>query len=103
MFELGGQFHFPHEPIDAHRGRQLGTQDLDGHLAIQFEIRREIDDGHATGTEFVLDGVAVRESGFQTVEDVGHGVFGPVAARLQYDYEVGVARHVAGSAEGLCP
>ncbi len=59
MFELGGQFHFPHESVDAHRGRQFGPQDFDRHLAIQFEVRREIDDGHAAGTEFVLDGVAV--------------------------------------------
>ncbi len=36
-----------------------GSYHLDGHLAILLEIGGEIDDGHAAGTEFVLDGVAI--------------------------------------------
>ncbi len=32
----------------------------------------EVDRGHAAGTEFVLDGVAVREGGAEAFEDGGH-------------------------------
>ncbi len=73
MFELGGQFHFPYEPIDAHRGGQLGSQHLDGNLALELEIRGEIDDGHTAGAQLALDGVTVGQGGFEMFEAVGHG------------------------------
>ena len=49
---------------------------------VLLEVLGDVDRGRATGTEFVLDGVAVRESGFQSFEGVGHRL---IRCDLGYD------------------
>ncbi len=72
MLQLGGEFNFLEEPFRAKRRSELGAEHFDGHLPVQLEILSEVDGRHATGTKFVLDGVAVREGGGEALGDIGH-------------------------------
>jgi len=60
------------EPLGAKHGGEFGTQDLHRDLAVVLEVLGEVDGGHAAGPELVLDGVAVGEGGFETVEELRH-------------------------------
>ena len=53
-------------PID---GGEFGPQHLDRDLAVVLEVLREVDRGHAAGTELALERVAVGECGLQPVRD----------------------------------
>ncbi len=40
---------------------EFGAQDLDGDLAVVFEILGEVDRGHAAGTQLALDPIPIRK------------------------------------------
>jgi hypothetical protein len=71
MAELGGDLDLAQEALGAHLERQLGPQHLDGHLAAVLPVRREVDDRHTPGTEFLLDLVAVAEDALDGLDAVG--------------------------------
>ena len=72
MIELRGGLDLAEEALGAQRGRQLGAQYFDGHLALVFQVTSEVDRGHAAGAEFVLDGVAVRECCGESLYRITH-------------------------------
>jgi hypothetical protein len=79
MLEVGGDLDLFEEPLPAEDGRQLGSEDFDRHLTVVLQVFGQVDRGHAAGPEFVLDGVAVGEGGFEAVERVWHCVLAPLA------------------------
>ncbi len=72
MREVSGDLDLAEKPLGSEDGGQLGPQDLDRDLATVFQILGEVDRGHAASAEFVLDGVVVREGGFQSFDGVRH-------------------------------
>ena len=58
----------------------FGSKHLHGHLAVVFQVLGEIDRRHPTATELPLDGIAIGEGGFQTVNGVGHGAASPASS-----------------------
>ena len=68
MLQPGCGLDFPEEPIDTNQFRQIAMHDFDRDLAIVAEVVREIHVRHAAGTDLPLDGVAVRQGRFETVE-----------------------------------
>ncbi len=68
MLKIRGRLDLLHEPLGAQDGGEFRTQDLDGDLAVVFEIFREVHGRHAAGAELALDGVAVGEGGGETGE-----------------------------------
>ncbi len=72
MLQVGGDLDLFEEPLGAEDGCEFGPQHFHRHLAVVLQVLGEIDRGHAARAEFFLDGVAVGEGGFETVEGVGH-------------------------------
>ncbi len=60
-----GDPNLPQEALGAEHGRELGPQDLDGHLAVVPDIVREIDCGHSPAAQLPLNAVAVGEGGLE--------------------------------------
>ena len=58
VMKLSRDLYFAEKPVWAERGSQVGTEDLDGHLALMLQVLGEVDGGHPARTEFPLDGVA---------------------------------------------
>jgi hypothetical protein len=50
---------------------------------VVFEVLGEVDGGHAAGTKFFLDGIAVGEGGFEAVEKVRHCVLASLATVIE--------------------
>ena len=61
MLQPGRDLDFPKEAFRAHRGRQLGTQDLQGDLAVVLEVLGEIHDRHAAAAQLALKQVAISQ------------------------------------------
>ena len=78
MLEIGGGGDLLDEPLCPEHRCEFGPQHLHRHLAVVFQIFSEIDRGHAADAEFVLDGVAVGEGGFETVEELRHCTLAPL-------------------------
>ena len=74
MLQVGGDLDLFQESLGAEDGGELGAQHFHRHLAVVLDVMREEHRGHATGTEFVFDGVAIREGGGETVYVVRHTV-----------------------------
>ena len=72
VIELGGDLDLAKEPLGSECGREFGAQNLHGHLPVVLHVLGQIDRRHTAGTDFVLDGVAVGESSFQSFEGVRH-------------------------------
>jgi len=70
MVEAGGDLDLTQKPIGPEHRRQLGPQHLDRHLALVFQIVREIDRRHAAASELSLDGVAAGEGGVEALAEV---------------------------------
>ena len=79
----GGQVSDQSCPISA-TSIPSNSAHLHRHLAVVFQILREVHRGHAAGPQLVLDGVAVGEGSFETVEKVRHYVLAPLATLLEY-------------------
>ncbi len=62
------------------RGCSVGSQHLDSHFAVEFQVLGKVDRRHPTATEFALDSVAVGEGGFEAVEGVWHGAATPAGS-----------------------
>jgi len=58
------------EAIGAHRRGELGSQHLDGHLAVVSKILGEVDRGHAALAQLALEAVPVREGVLKQVRQV---------------------------------
>jgi len=52
---------------------EMTRQDLDGDVAVELHIAREVDDPHATATELALERVLTGQGGLE-VEELGRGV-----------------------------
>ena len=68
------------EPLGAQRGGQLGTQDLERHVAVVLPVVRQVDGRHASTADLAIDFVAARESDPQPVNLFHYG--GTHGARL---------------------
>ena len=60
------------KPLRAERGGQLGPEDLYRDLAVVLEVLGKIDRCHPAAADLTPDGIAVGESGSQTLGDVAH-------------------------------
>jgi hypothetical protein len=74
MLQVRGGPDLAQEPLGADDGGELGAQHLDGDLAVVLEVVGEVDGGHAAGTEFALEPVAVGEGRAQAFQ-VAHRAF----------------------------
>ena len=74
VLQPGGHPDLTQEALDAEHGGELGTQHLQGDVAIVLEIACQIYRCHATGTDFTLDSVVLGEGRPETFERVGHGI-----------------------------
>ena len=74
MVEASDDPDFLKEPLAAEHPGDVGSQHLQGDVAVVLRISREVDDRHRSATEFPLDRVPVGEGGLQVGELVGHGV-----------------------------
>ena len=73
MGETGGELDLAEEPVGADRGREVGTEDLEGDLAVVAEVLGQEHDGHAALAELALELVAAGESGFELLLQGVHG------------------------------
>ncbi len=78
MVEVGGDLDLAEKPLGSQCCSEFGAENFDRHLAVVFEIVGEVDRRHAASTDLFLDGVAVGEGGFETVEKLGHCVLAPL-------------------------
>ena len=88
MFEVPGCFDFGEEAVDTDRGCHVGSQHLDGDVALVFQVAREIDGRHAAGAELAFEPIARREGGRQRRRNLAHGrilrrTVGPVDSARQ--------------------
>ena len=51
---------------------EFGSQHFHRHLAVVFQILGEIDRGHPSSADLLLDGIALGEGGLETVEKLWH-------------------------------
>ena len=58
MMETGVDMNFPLESLRPQRGRELGPQDLEGHLTVVAQVVGEVHGRHAALTELALEPVA---------------------------------------------
>ena len=54
MLQVRGRLDLGQEPIGSDHRRELGTEQLERHLAIVLRVVREVNDGHSTGAKFAL-------------------------------------------------
>ena len=64
------------KPLGAERRGEFRPQDFHRHLAMVLQILGKVDRGHPARADLFLDGVAVGEGGFETVEEIWHWRFG---------------------------
>ncbi len=50
------------------------AEDFHRYATVVLRVPSEVHGGHAAGADLPLDGVAVREGGFETVQEVWHTV-----------------------------
>jgi hypothetical protein len=74
MAEVRGGFDFPEKSFGTQCGGELGTEDLNGHLAVVPYIFSEVDRRHAAGPNLTLDAVAVGEGRGEAGWDLVHEV-----------------------------
>src|SRR6266545_3079369 len=60
------------KPLRTEAGRQLRPQDLEGDLASEPDVVRQVDDGHPAAPKFAPERVAARQGGRQTRLEVHH-------------------------------
>ncbi len=72
--EAGGRAGLAHEPLTRLRCRcQVRREDLDGHVAIELHVAREVDHSHTASAELALERVFTGEGRLQ-VEELGGGM-----------------------------
>ena len=72
MTQVGSDPDLLVEPISAKSSRQFWTENLDGYLALMFQVASEVYRGHTTTADLPLDSVAVGQCGFQAVQVSRH-------------------------------
>src|SRR2546422_10448136 len=72
--ELRGKVDFADEPLAQQAGAHLRVEHLDRDPAVWVVLHRQVDPGHAPGTDLALDIVAGRQGRAQGVEHVEHVV-----------------------------
>jgi hypothetical protein len=72
VVEARGELDLAEEPLGADRSREIGTEDLEGDLAVVAEILGQEHDGHAALAELALEVVAAGQTGFELVQECVH-------------------------------
>ena len=83
MVEVCRDLNLTQKTLGSQRRGQFGPQDLHSDLAVVLEVLGQVDRGHATTANLLLDGVAVCEGGLETVEKVWHCVLALLATVLE--------------------
>ncbi len=83
MREVSGDLDLAEEPLGTDGGGEFGAQDLHGNPAVVLQVPCEIDGRHTPSADLPLDGVAVGEGGFESVENVWHCVLALLATVLE--------------------
>jgi hypothetical protein len=78
VLEVGGGPDLRQEPFGTEDRGQLGSEHLDGDLAVVLAVVGEIYGGHPALPELALDLVAVGQGGLQATEETGHSGHGRV-------------------------
>ena len=74
MREPGGRARLAQESLARLGGaREVRRQHLDGDVAVELHVAREVDDAHAAAAELALEGVLAGERGLE-VEEFGVGM-----------------------------
>ena len=69
MREAGGRARLAQEPLARLGGaREVRRQHLDGDVAVELHVAREVDDAHAAAAELALEGVLAGEGGLELEE-----------------------------------
>jgi hypothetical protein len=72
VLQAGREPDFTLEAFGTESRRELGMQDLKGHLAVVPQVVRDVDRGHAAAPELMVEAVAVANSGTEPREEVRH-------------------------------
>ena len=83
MVEACGYLDLTKEALTTDCRGEFGPHHFHRHLAVVFEVFREVDGSHTARTDLPLDGVAVGEGGLEAVEEVWHYVLAPLATVLE--------------------
>jgi len=68
------------EALGAEVGGELGTKDLEGHLAVVLQVQGKIDGGHPPGAQHPLETVVVGQGRLQAIRRIGHPDFEEIAS-----------------------
>src|SRR5207247_8786492 len=71
VVQLGRDLDLSQKPVGPDDRRELGSQDLDGHLPAVLQVVGEVDRRHPAAAELPLDGVAPGEGGVEALELIG--------------------------------
>ena len=71
MVQVGGGRDLAQKALGPESVDQLGTEHLDGYLAIMLEVMREIDRRHAACTKLAVEAVAIGQRALKSGLDVG--------------------------------
>ena len=72
MVQVGGGRDLAQKALGPEGVDQLGTEHLDGDLAIMLEVMREIDRRHAACTQLAVEAVAIGQGTLKSGLEVGH-------------------------------
>ena len=72
MLQLRGELNLPQKAAASKRCSDLVTHDLDRDFAVVLQVMRQVNHGHATLAEKVLDGIVAGESGPQSFQLLRH-------------------------------
>ena len=70
MLQVGGDFDFAQEPLDAEDGAEFGLQDLERHAPVVLEIVREVHRRHSARAELALDRIAARQCRLELLAEI---------------------------------
>src|SRR5512143_2968742 len=100
MLEAGGDLDLTREATGPDGDRNLGSEYLEGHLAVVLQILSEVDRRHPALPQLALDQVAVCKGALQPCKRVGH-CDGPVlGVGLGYGTRRTAARPAGRAREG---
>jgi hypothetical protein len=70
MRQPRGDLDLTQEPLRTQRGSELGSQHLEGDLALMPEVLGKIHDRHSAAAQFPVDDVTIGEDRLQNIEDM---------------------------------
>jgi hypothetical protein len=72
MLQLGGDLDLAGKPLGTQGRSELGPQDLNGHLAMVFEVFGDVYGGHASAAQLSQHGVSAHQSCLETIKAIRH-------------------------------